>query len=80
MDFEQPVGDVNAKIRVHSDQISVNRRVMQPVNGKPFERYRLAKLLVRICLGGSLGPSKRWVVVVCQPMTNKVGMSILWIS
>jgi hypothetical protein len=37
MDFEQPVRDVDAEIRVDPDQVGVEGRMMEFVNGKPFE-------------------------------------------
>jgi hypothetical protein len=37
MDFEQPVRDVDAVIRVDPDQVGVERRMVDFVNGRPFE-------------------------------------------
>jgi hypothetical protein len=80
VDFEQTVRDMDAEIRVHSDQISVNRRVMQLSQRQALRTLPAGQIARSHLSGRRLGPSKRWVVVVCQPMTNKVGMSILRIS
>ena len=48
MQVEQPVGDVDAKIRVDSDQLGVKGRMMQVRQRQAIRDDRLTKLFVRI--------------------------------